>query len=88
MWDGGDGDDRNPVVQGVLLMARVNDPQVGQRQVLKGNVHGATCAGSIGIFELKSVVLATDPHQEIQFRAGMGCPKVSIAAFKCPDDLL
>ena len=69
-------------------MARVDDPQVRQRQVLNGNVHGAASAGCIRIFELKSVVLATDPHQEIQFRAGMGCPKVSIAAFKCSDNLL
>ena len=53
----------------------------------------ATCmerppTGCIRIFELKSVVFACDPNQEIQFGAGMGCPKVGIAAFECSDDLL
>ena len=81
-WDGVDGNDGDLFVQGIFLMARVDHPEVLQRQDLYGNLHGAAPAGSIGIFELKTVASAFDHPEQIQLGTGMGCPEVGIAGYR------
>ena len=69
-WNGIDGNDRDLVVEGVLLVARVDHPKVFQGEILNGNVHGAARAGGIGVFKFKPVMFTRDPHQQVQFSAG------------------
>ena len=85
--DGIDRKDRDFVVKGVFLMARIDYPEMFQRQVLNGNMHRAVCTGCIGVFELKAILFASDPCQEIKFGAGLGCPEIQVAAFQRADDL-
>ena len=86
-WERINGNDRDLVVERVLLMAGVNHPQVLKTQVLNGSVHGAASAGCIQVFEFEPVAFGGDHHQKIQLGAGMGCPEVVIAGFKHCDDL-
>ena len=69
-------------------MTRINYPEMFQRQVSNGNVHRAGCTGCIGVFELKTVPSALDPHHEVKFGAGLGSPEVQVAAFQRTDHLL
>jgi hypothetical protein len=43
-WEKIDGNDRDLVVERVLLMAGVNHPQVLKTQVLNGSMHGSCFA--------------------------------------------
>lgn len=86
MWDVINGDDRDLVVEGVFLMARVDNPQVLQTQVLHSYLHRSAPARRIAVFELKPVTLACRPYQQVQFGACMGRPEVGIAGIKHPDD--
>ncbi len=69
-------------------MTRINYPEMFQRQVANGDVHRAGGAGCIGVFELKTVPSALDPHHEVKFGAGLGSPEVQVPAFQRTDHLL
>jgi len=86
-WDGLHGNHGDTVVEGVLLVAGVDHPQVLQMQILNGAVHGAAAAGSIGVFELKTVAFPSDCYEQIQLGPGMGCPEIGIATFNGSDDM-
>jgi hypothetical protein len=58
-WEKINGNDRDLVVERVLLMAGVNHPQVLETQVLNGGVHGAASAGCIRVFEFEP-----DQHED------------------------
>ena len=87
MWERINGNDRDLVVERVLLMAGINHPQVLKAQVLNGCVHGAASAGCIRVFEFEPVAFGGGQHQKVQLGAGMGRPAVVIAGFKRCDDL-
>ena len=86
-WDGTDGNNRDLVVEGVFLLAGVDHPEMFETKVLDGNVHGSVGARRVGVFELKPVMFACDPNQEIELCAAMGRPEVRISASQRPNDL-
>jgi hypothetical protein len=79
--------DRDFVIEGVFLMARIDYPEMFQGQVLNGNMHRAIRSGCIGVFELKAILLASDPCQEIELGPSLGSPKVQVTAFERADNL-
>jgi hypothetical protein len=85
--DGLSREHRDALIKGIFLMARIDHPEMFQGQVLNGNMHRAVSTGCIGVFELKSILLASDPCQEIEFGPGLGSPKVQVAAFERADNL-
>lgn len=70
------------------LPARVNHPQVVQRQVLYGNAHGAPDPRGVGILELEAVAPALVRDKKIQFRAGVSGPEVNVPGVERADHLL
>jgi hypothetical protein len=83
-----DGEDRDLIVEGVFLVARVNHPEMFETKVLNCDVHGSAAARRVGVFELKPIMFACDPNQQIELGATMGRPEVHIAASQRSNDLL
>src|SRR3990167_2719313 len=81
-----DGKDRDLIVEGVFLMAGVDHPKMFEMQVLNRNMHRSAGARRISVFELKPIMFACDPNQEIKLGAAMGRPEVRIAASQRSND--
>ena len=86
-WHGIDGKDRDLIVEGVLLVAGIDHPKMFEPKILNCNVHGSAAARRISVFELKPIMFACAPNQEIELGAAMGRPEVDIAATQCSNDL-
>ena len=87
-WHGIDGKDRDLIVEGVLLVAGIDQPKMFEPKILNCNVHGSAAARRISVFELKPIMFACAPNQEIELGPAMGRPEVNIAATQCSNDLL
>ena len=88
MWNAFKGNDRDLVVKGVFLMARIDHPEVLKAQVLNGDMHGTAPTGGIRVCEFKTVAFTFYHHKQIQLSAGMCCPEVGIAGFERSNDML
>jgi len=77
-WERINGNDRDLVVERVLLVAGINHPQVLKTQVLNGSVHGAASAGCIRVLEFEPIAFGGDHHQKVQLGTGVGCPEASL----------
>jgi hypothetical protein len=87
-WHGIDGKGRDLIVEGVFLVAGVDYPKMFESKVLNCNMHGAVAARRISVLELKPIMLACDPNQEIELGAAMGRPEIDIARSQRDNDLL
>ena len=87
-WHGIDGKDRDLIVEGVFLVAGIDQPKMFEPKILNCNVHGSAAARRISVFELKPIMFACAPNQEIELGPAMGRPEINIAATQCSNDLL
>jgi len=68
-------------------MAWINHPQMFKRKVLDSTMHRSAGARRVSIFKLKSKMLASHNHQQVEFSTSMGGPEVGISCFQHTDDL-
>jgi len=87
-WHGIDRKDRYLIVEGVFLVAGIDQPKMFEPKILNCNVHGSAAARRISVFELKPIMFACAPNQKIELGPAMRRPEINIAATQCSNDLL
>ena len=68
--------DRNIFGEAVGGFTGIDDPQVGEVQIVEGDSHGFGEAGGVGIFEFHAPIFAALLPEEVEFRAGVGAPEI------------